>query len=62
MGTQKSGLRLRQTAFIVTSAFLVIALIPALNGCGGGSSPGMTGTPPSTTPTAKTVVQVNMGD
>ena len=36
-----------------------MALIPALSGCGGGSN---SGTSPTTTSTANTAVQVNMGD
>ena len=60
MDNKTSASSICQRMFHITMACLAIAMIPALSGCGGGSSAGMTNTnPPPPSPTA---VQVNMGD
>ncbi len=62
MRTQRTQWLLCQTVLNVTMACLAIILVPVLSGCSGGAANSNTGSNPSPTPTAKTAVQVNMGD
>ena len=62
MARRESGRLFYRAAFRITSTCLAIVLTAILIGCSGGSGSGSMGTSPSPTSTAKTAVQINMGD